>query len=149
MASSNWKILDHNNLPSSALKLSKIDRNEIDVLAGFDAQLTKVQNSYENLAKSMEKVSAQAKKAVNNYSKYFDNSRKNSLKKFAKAMASQAQGCRNRKKEMKEYADATKTQRRKIDEGKAWSAAIDVILKETNLSDNAKSTLSALKKYFS
>ncbi len=139
------KILNADRMPNSSFKLSSVSKNTIEVNDSFTSHLNKVTNCYEVLNNSLVDIQKTIETSINANKKNFDKKQLSSFEMLNKAAKNQIRECENRKKTMKTWADNDIKDLKAAAQKKAWIAAIDSLLKETNLSAASKEALNKLK----
>lgn len=139
------KLLGIDNYPDSNFKLSTVSKSTIEVSEGFNAQLSKVTNAFNGVSSSLTSIQKQISSDVSNYKNFMDAKRINSLSKLVTTTKAQVNQVNDRRNNMKSWANKDIEAIRQAAKKKAWVAAIDTLMKETNLSKETIKALEALK----
>ena len=139
------KLLGIDNYPDSNFKHSTVSKSTIEVSEGFNAQLSKVTNAFNGVSSSLTSIQKQISSDVSNYKNFMDAKRINSLSKLVTTTKAQVNQVNDRRNNMKSWANKDIEAIRQAAKKKAWVAAIDTLMKETNLSKETIKALEALK----
>lgn len=140
------KLLSVDNCPDSSFKLSTVSKSTIEVSEGFNAQLSKVTNAFNGVSSSLTSIQKQISSDVSNYKNYMDAKRLNSLSKLVSTIKTQVNQVNDRRNNMGSWANKDIAAIKEAAKKKAWVAAIDTLMKETNLSKDTLKALEALKE---
>ena len=139
------KLLGIDNYPDSNFKLSTVSKSTIEVSEGFNAQLSKITNAFNGVSSSLTSIQKQMSSDVSNYKNFMDAKRINSLSKLVTTTKAQVNQINDRRNNLKSWANKDIDAIRQAAKKKAWVAAIDTLMKETNLSKETIKALEALK----
>ena len=139
------KLLGIDNYPYSNFKLSTVSKSTIEVSEGFNAQLSKITNAFNGVSSSLTSIQKQMSSDVSNYKNFMDAKRLNSLSKLVTTTKAQVNQINDRRNNLKSWANKDIDAIRQAAKKKAWVAAIDTLMKETNLSKETIKALEALK----
>jgi len=139
------KLLGIDNYPDSNFKLSTVSKSTIEVSEGFNAQLSKITNAFNGVSSSLTSIQKQMSSDVSNYKNFMDAKRLNSLSKLVTTTKAQVNQINDRRNNLKSWANKDIDAIRQAAKKKAWVAAIDTLMKETNLSKETIKALEALK----
>lgn len=141
------KILTTSNMPDSSFKLSTVSRDTIEVHSSFKSQLSTITARYDSVSDSLKKIKNQMTTDATKYKSKLDVSKIKNLQTMADYVGKQATYCENRAKAIKNSANQDTADLAAKAKAAAWKKAIDEILKDSSLSDSARSAISNLKNY--
>lgn len=141
------KILTVNNMPDSSFKLSTVSKDTIEVHSSFNSQLSTITTRYNAVSDSLKKIKNQLTTDASKYKKKLDTKKIKNLETLATYVGKQATYCENRANAIKSSASKDTAEIAAKAKAAAWKKAIDEILKDSSLSESARSAISNLKNY--